>query len=388
MQEIIQHKVKLVILSKMEINNQKQHAGDNSMQIQGENVTNNYNITNNYGIDELRARAICKEEYALACQNWTKEAVAIANERVNKLEDKLIPKMLEYDKSLKVFSDPDFQFTLRNAQISAASSDKEEDYDILSELLVHRAEHGNQREQKLGISKAIEIVDKVSDEALCGLACFHIVAHLNTDSPILENGLALLNSLSEKMIKDKPLPVTTDWLEHLDLLSAIRLGVDGINSFKKLKDIMPIKLPQYFECGIKKDSEDFQKLNSELISNGLPVNCFIQHPLNAENLILDIPKNLDDAFIFSNQGNMGIRVPLNDQQKNILQNAIDRFKVVDQNSDIMKEKFMEYWNSYTYLHKLQIWWDSLPCQFSITKVGVALANAYAHAIDNRIPCIY
>lgn len=54
------------------------------------------------------------------------------------------------------------------------------------------------------------------------------------------------------MIKDKPLPVTTDWLEHLDLLSAIRLGVDGINSFKKLKDIMPIKLPQYFECGIKK----------------------------------------------------------------------------------------------------------------------------------------
>lgn len=84
MQEIIQHKVKLVILSKMEINNQKQHAGDNSMQIQGENVTNNYNITNNYGIDELRARAICKEEYALACQNWTKEAVAIANERVNK----------------------------------------------------------------------------------------------------------------------------------------------------------------------------------------------------------------------------------------------------------------------------------------------------------------
>ena len=26
--------------------------------------------------------------------------------------------MLEYDKSLKVFADPDFQFTLRNAQIS------------------------------------------------------------------------------------------------------------------------------------------------------------------------------------------------------------------------------------------------------------------------------
>ena len=99
----------------MEISNQKQQAGDNSTQMQGNNITNY--ITNNYGIDEQRARAICKEEYALACQNWTKEAIAVANERVNKLEDKLIPKMLEYDKSLKVFADPDFQFTLNSATL-------------------------------------------------------------------------------------------------------------------------------------------------------------------------------------------------------------------------------------------------------------------------------
>lgn len=51
----------------MEISNQKQQAGDNSTQMQGNNITNY--ITNNYGIDEQRARAICKEEYALACQN-------------------------------------------------------------------------------------------------------------------------------------------------------------------------------------------------------------------------------------------------------------------------------------------------------------------------------
>ena len=67
----------------MEISNQKQQAGDNSTQMQGNNITNY--ITNNYGIDEQRARAICKEEYALACQNWTKEAIAVANERVNTL---------------------------------------------------------------------------------------------------------------------------------------------------------------------------------------------------------------------------------------------------------------------------------------------------------------
>lgn len=370
----------------MEISNQKQQAGDNSTQMQGNNITNY--ITNNYGIDEQRARAICKEEYALACQNWTKEAIAVANERVNKLEDKLIPKMLEYDKSLKVFADPDFQFALRNAQISVASSDKEEDYDVLSELLVHRAEHGNQRERKLGISKAIEIVDKVSEDALRGLACFHIVAQINTDAPKLENGLALLDSLYGKILMDKNLPTGTEWLEHLDLLSAIRLGIDGINSFKKIDEFMPAKLSQYFECGIKKDSDDIQKLKNEFSSNGLPVNCFIQHPLNADNFILDIPRMVNDVCINLNQGNSLISIPLNEQQKDILQKAIDSFKTIDLKSDVMNKKFMEYWNSYTYLHKIQVWWDSLPCHFSITQVGVALANAYAHTLDNRIPCIY
>ena len=54
----------------------------------------------------------------------------------------------------------------------------------------------------------------------------------------------------------------------------------------------------------------------------------------------------------------------------------------------MNKKFMEYWNNYKYLQKIQVWWDSLPCHFSITQVGFALANAYAHTLDNRIPCIY
>ena len=38
---------------------------------------------------------------------------------------------------------------------------------------------------------------------------------------------------------DKNLPTGTEWLEHLDLLSAIRLGINGINSFKKINEFMP-----------------------------------------------------------------------------------------------------------------------------------------------------
>ena len=66
----------------MEINKSEQTAGDNSTQVQAGTVNNYYNTTNIVGIDEERARTICKEEYAIAKANWTQEAQGIAQERV------------------------------------------------------------------------------------------------------------------------------------------------------------------------------------------------------------------------------------------------------------------------------------------------------------------
>ena len=96
----------------MEINKSEQTAGDNSTQVQAGTVNNYYNTTNIVGIDEERARTICKEEYAIAKANWTQEAQGIAQERVIALEDKLIPKMQQHDETLKIFGDPAFQFIL------------------------------------------------------------------------------------------------------------------------------------------------------------------------------------------------------------------------------------------------------------------------------------
>lgn len=55
-------------------------------------------------------------------QNWTSEAIAIANDRVQQLEDKVLPKLIQHDNSLKCFADPSFQITLRKAQISVPDS--------------------------------------------------------------------------------------------------------------------------------------------------------------------------------------------------------------------------------------------------------------------------
>lgn len=43
------------------------------------------------------------------------------------------------------------------------------DYSLLSELLIHRLQSGQERNVRVEVSRAIEIVSEVSDEALQGL---------------------------------------------------------------------------------------------------------------------------------------------------------------------------------------------------------------------------
>lgn len=55
------------------------------------------------------------------------------------------------------FKDPGFQMQLRRAQISAAVSDQESDWDMLSQLMIKHIEVKEDRNKKLGVTKAIEI---------------------------------------------------------------------------------------------------------------------------------------------------------------------------------------------------------------------------------------
>ena len=116
-----------------------QKAGDSSHQYQIQN------LTIQQGIDEKRAREIYDEKYSIAKQDFTEEALRIANERVKELEDRLIPKMEAVKDGLKAFADPSFQLLLVDAQKAAAATERPVDYDLLSELLVHRIEMGNDR---------------------------------------------------------------------------------------------------------------------------------------------------------------------------------------------------------------------------------------------------
>ena len=369
----------------MEENKQKQTAGDNSTQIQAGVVQY---ITNVTGIDEPRAREICREEYAIARQDMTSEALSIADSRVRVLEDKLMPKMVQYDKSLSFFADPSFQVSLRKAQIAAACSERESDCELLSELLVHRVEQNSNRNRRLGIVKAIEIVDQIEDSALIGLSMVYALSKFTPTSVVMHEGFRVLNQLYGRIMAGRKLPEGVEWEEHLDLLSAVRIQEKDLHHFKKLEEYIPEQLKVYFEEGLHEDSDDFKLLKERFEKALLPINCFIQHPLKPGYMFLATPRDVESVRIIKSFGQSSLQIPLNAEQKSLLRDAMSMACKEGKGNQELVHAFWQEWDKYECLGTIHKWWNTIPMSFSFTPVGVALANAYIHGKDPSIPSLY
>ena len=288
--------------------NQTQSAGDNSTQIQAGTIQNYY--TTITGIDEVRARSICKEEYAIAMQNWTSEAIAI------------------------------------------------------------------------------EIVDQVDDSALVGLSVVYALSKFSPVSVVLKEGLTVLNRLYAKIISDMSLPEGITWMEHMDLVSAIRLGSRGLNTFKKCEEYFPERLSQYFMSGLPKASDEYRDLEASFRSDSLGTNCLVPHPLRPGYMILSIKPDIDSVVITRIVSGRVLQEPLNPAQKEVMSKAIDLMAIIDLNNQEMKSAFWVEWEKYPVLSRIRKWWNDLPVHFEISPVGVALSNAYIHSKDPSIPCLY
>lgn len=370
----------MVIIPKMKNNNNEQIAKGNTdsniIQVNGDLNVN--------GISEDRARAICHEEYSKALQEWSFEAGTLVEKRVKKLEDVVIPKMIEQDASLKIFGDPSFQLLIRKAQISAACSERDGDYEMLSELLLHRSEQNNNRERRLGISKAIEIVDQIDDVALTALAIVYAIDKYSPVSNIPEEGLKSLDNLFRILLNGKQLPDGESWMEHLDLLAAIRIGIKGIGSFKKMNNIISNKIPRYFFLGLPTDDERLIKLKEQFISLGLPLSCFKPHYFKVGYEILAIFDSTDNISLTKN----GQLYELSQGQKDLINSAKELMHISGENDSEISSSFWQLWDSFPSLKQIRTWWDKLPVVFSFTSVGVALSNAYIHGKDSSLPCLY
>ena len=92
---------------------------------------------------------------------------------------------------------------LRASQKAAASSERDDDYDLLIELLVCHIQKGENRKTRAGMGRAIEIVDEVDNDALCALTVVHAVNEysLIVGDPV--EGIKVIAGLFEKLEYEK-----------------------------------------------------------------------------------------------------------------------------------------------------------------------------------------
>ena len=360
--------------------NQTQTAGDNAQQIQGQNVT----IINQIGITEQRAREIDAELYAIAKRDFSYEAEQKIDERVRKLEDRVIPRLSHIEGALQNFADPSFQVFLTKANKAAACTDRESDYDLLSELLVHRIEKKNSRKDQVGLNRAVEVVDQITDEALSGLTVFFAVDQLFAMSPSLEKGLTLLNDLYKKLPISN-LPTDQRWLDELDILDAVR--VSSIGELKKFEDFWPDQYSGYVSNGIRKDGENWSEVVKILNECGLSTNILVPNILLENYVLLPIANESHIDTLKRNVVSDGkkIQVPIFENQKIAIHKI---FSMYDKSPDLMnkvKKSFVEILDTFEAIKTVRLWWNSIPQAITVTAVGRVLAHANAKRCDPSVP---
>lgn len=368
----------------MMLNKQNQNAGDNSQQLQAENMVIHI------GIDEKRAREIYQEMNLQLRSDYSQDALSIANTRVAEFENKLLPKMEAVDGALEAFADPSFQLLLVEAQKTAASTERPADYDLLAELLIHRFKKGENRIIRAGISRAVEIVDEISDDALLGLTVFHSVSNFFPASGDIHQGLNVLDELFGKIFYNT-LPIGNEWLDHLDILDAIR--VSSFGSLKKINVYYPEMLPGYIDVGIEKESDNYKNAIEILKNAGLPPNILVEHTLNSNFVRINLSdKRQIDSLnlqrqILNNGQIIIIPTNLNEEQKKALISIYDLYNKdeVIKNQNIII--FMEEWDKRQHLKTLREWWDKITTSIQVTSVGKVLAHSNAQRCDKNLPSL-
>jgi len=348
---------------------QSQKGGQGSQQMQ---VAGDYIV--NVGVTEARAREIARETSREVVQQHTAEAMDLVVERIEKLDTRVVAILGTQDR-LSAFADPGFIRTFKKAQEGAAASERESDYDMLAALLAQRAERPRDRPVRAGIERAIEIMDQVDDDALRGLTIVHALSKWIPASPNISQGVTAMENIFADLV-DGPLPEGRDWIDHLDILDAVR--VNSLTQFKPFDEFYPVQFPGYVAPGVLKDEVPPVVGGSLEL---LPWDVFVEeHELRPGYVRLKAVAEHTFRETYLNSGMKDVWVD------DIVAQGIATFGLgtTDESARVALSSRLR---SEPTIGSIAEWWGRLPHHFTMTAVGKALATANAFRLDEpmRLP---
>ena len=347
-------------------------------------------INNIAGITEERCNTIFDERLPVALQDYSVETIYVAKDRTYKFRQKLVPRLGKEEKGFESFADPSFLLLLIEAQKAAASTDREADYDVLSELLAQRAKMGTDRSLHIGIHKAVDILPFISDSQLAGMTIQFCFIHIASSSNSIIETLSLLNEAYGKIIGEVDLPTGMDWLESLEAGGLVKNVNSSLHHYMVSKDILLSTMGRFTATGIVKDSDNYIQAVNILKEVGLPDSIFLEHELN-DHFVRLLPMNVHDIDnIRINRVRDGVTTSsmLTETQKDGLKRIFDLYVGDYMIVEDFKNRFVAKYNEYPNLKKITTWWDAnTKMFFEQTIVGKILSNANANKCDARIPII-
>lgn len=339
---------------------QVQKSGDHSVQTQVGQQTINYYIINT----AEEARGVFDEMGRRAAEESFARGFELGQNRINAFAEVVIPKIQEIDEKFQSFSDPAFQILLKKAQITAACSDRNADYGILSELLVHRIKNKENIKKKASIAKAVEIIDQIDDDSLCGLTVFLAVQNFIPATGNISEGLKVLNDLYSKL-ELGDLPTDDLWIDHLSMLNAI--NVIPFTKLIKFEELLARNLDGFVCVGIEKGSLQYNQA-IEILDK-----CSIDHDILVDHELM----NGYVRLALSEKGNSEQRIYFETIYKLYSNDEEKRKEVVN--------KFENLLHSFPSIKRISDWWNTIEQHIKLTSIGKVIAYTNAKRYDSTLP---
>lgn len=345
---------------------QDQTAGANSQQIQ---VSGDLVIVD--GVTEERAAEIAHQAALDVLSQYSSESAVTAMDRVSRFDIAMVER-LKNAGLLGALGDPAMQVTMRKAQIGAASTERSDDYELLASLIEDRARRGNDRPVRAGINRAVEVVDQLDEVALSGLTLIQAALQYRPMAGAIDTGLNVMEQLLAELVNEIELPSGREWIEHLDVLGAVR--IDTVQKFLSFDDFWPTKTPGYVTVGVEDGSDALTQATNALEELGLTLISSVPHELKPGYVRLPFPFS---GSLRAALETIGYADPKLTEIVNI---ALDRF-MVDTPDRALNPTYMERVRQHPAHRRLSDWWATLPTHFVVTPVGRVLARANAQRLD-------
>lgn len=214
-------------------------AGDDSTNIQGNNVT----VNQQNGMDYLQVRQVAMDVFKSNFYDLGEKVEKLVNDRAEEIVNKYLKKLEEESpEAINNTEDPDVRYAIYEVQKSYARLGDKEMGDLLVDVLMQRTMNQDESFEKLVLNEALTIIPKLTTKQIDILSLIHIMRYLNF-KPEFQIPFEHYYSFLHPFINKRIIPKKEIFYQHLQYAGCLSISI-GSSDFN---NIIKHKFPHLFD---------------------------------------------------------------------------------------------------------------------------------------------